>query len=30
MTLKFLAEIVNNADNQELIEIFWEAAIIEI
>ncbi|MFP3012170.1 MAG: hypothetical protein ACEY3D_04255 [Rickettsia sp.] len=25
MTLKFLAGIVNNDDNQELIEIFWEA-----
>ena len=25
MTLKFLAGIVNNYDNQELIEIFWEA-----
>ncbi|KJV80373.1 hypothetical protein RHORCCE3_1297 [Rickettsia hoogstraalii str. RCCE3] len=30
MTLKFLAGIVNNDDNQELIEIFWEAAICNV
>ncbi|HJD59423.1 MAG TPA: NACHT domain-containing protein [Rickettsia endosymbiont of Omalisus fontisbellaquei] len=30
MTLKFLAGIVNNDDDQELIEIFWEAAICNV
>jgi len=30
MTLKFLAGIVNNDNNQELIEIFWEAATCNV
>ncbi|GAA5252396.1 hypothetical protein KNCP2_06840 [Candidatus Rickettsia kedanie] len=30
MTLKFLAGIVNNDSNQELTEIFWEAAICNV
>ncbi|KHO03484.1 N-acetylglucosamine kinase [Rickettsia felis] len=30
MTLKFLAGIVNNDNNQELIEIFWEAVTCNV
>ncbi|MDE8612079.1 hypothetical protein PQ676_07750, partial [Rickettsia felis] len=30
MTLKFLAGIVNNENNQELIEIFWEAVTCNV